>query len=849
MASGVTAYQTTAYQANYCYIQNKPGYEGRIRVYYNTSRINTTTVRAKLDVEVYYPGYNYSSANACAVFLDGSKTGEKLNQTYKNWAALETEKLYASSPATSYPWTGYSPGTWVTKDYNVPYNQTSFTIMVYFTNRWGPGNDLDSIWNASGTGAKNFPLTFTIPCEVGYTSAGNPGAPQRSAAWFEGTCKFTWSAASAGINNAVTGYDWQIQRSSAPGETSGWITVKTGSSSASARTCSYTISGDRGYNFRCNVKTKATYGSYSYVTGTSYTRHNYAPSISGTYISFGSTSDEYVKCGSTVTAKGGSDSGGYASGSTLQYNLNINGTWTGYSTSSSNSSGCTWSSKLTTLGGRLISFQVRASDGFTTATSGTISKAIGSSLANSFSFGTGTLSYMTSFSIPKSTVDGYDFATGVTEHLTLSAKKSSSTDYTEIYSGARSGSSLISSRSVTGILASLIDKGIVNLEDQSGNAQEINFKLEIRITDNSNPDHCHLTKTITGDRTYTSWAISNWLSPPDGSDTYKFPFDSGIPVIASAFRINWQFHSYPEDLLNNGTLWRHIYYKPLNSTSGWIHYSQKLFEDSQELFGNSIDKTGYENFAITDFASRGDKIEIRIVWKWNGYRVCEDPSIKWKYSGGIPNENDQKTIYYRPYPTLYLSSTNFTDAQMLAPNNEENQIAWDTSLTMEDNGRLMRIKKAYLTIYELNQERDSAEIELNTIIGSGGGNMELSHTYSNWYRITDNIDNNLQYHRLSYSLYNENGGENESATFNVNSSYRLVQAFDFCELYRASPTGTVNGTLYEGDLRTHNVLAELSFNMASIPYFDTTDSLTWSRHSYTSSNQEIKGGAKWQQGQ
>lgn len=835
MASGVTAYQTTAYQANYCYVQNSPGYEGRIRVHYNTSRINATTVRAKLDVEVYYPGYNYSSANACAVFLDGSKTGEKLNQTYKNWKMLETEKLYASSPATSYPWTGYSPGTWVTKDYNVPYNQTSFTIMVYFTNRWGPGNDLDSIWNASGTGAKNFPLTFSIPCEVGYTSAGNPGKPQRSAAWFEGTCKFTWSAASAGTNNAVTGYDWQIERSSTAGGTSKWTPVKTGSTNASTRSCSYTMSGYRGYNFRCKVRTRATYGSYSYVTGTSYTRHNYAPSISGEYISFGSTSDTYVKCGSTVTAKGGSDSGGYASGSTLQYNLNINGTWTGYSTSSSNSSGYTWSSKLTTLGGRWISFQVRASDGFTTATSETISRAIGSSLANSFRFGTGTLSYTTSFSIPKSTVDGYDFATGVTEHLTLSAKKSSSTDYTEIYSGTRSGSSLTSSRSVTGILASLIDKGIVDLKDQSGNAQTINFKLEIRIIDDYKLDHCHLTKTITGDRTYTNWAISNWLSHPDGSKTYKFPFDSGIPVIASKFRINWKFRSYPEDQLNNGTIWRHIYYKPLNSTSGWIHYSQKLFEDSAAIFNGSTKKTGYEDFNITDFASRGDKIEILIAWEWNGYRVCEDPSIKWDYDGGIPNENDQKTIYYRPYPTLYLSSTNFTDAQMLAPNNEENRIVWETSLTIEDDGRLMRIKKAYLTIYELDQKRDSAEIQLDTTIGSGGGNMELSHTYSSWYKITDNIDNNLQYHRLSYSLYNDDGGENESATLNVNSSYRLVQAFDFCELYRATPTGTVSGTLYEGDLRTHNVPVELSFNTASAPYFNVK-SLTWDRYSYTSGN-------------
>ena len=842
MASGATAYQTTAYQANYCYEEGGRGYEGRIRVHYNTSRVNSTTVQAKLDVEVYYPGYSYASMNACAVFLDGSGTGQKLNQAYASFKSLGTEKLYASSPATKSPYTG-SAGTWVTKNYSVPYNSTSFTVKVYFYNRLGNGNPLSTIWNY----AQNYVLTFTIPCEVGYTSAGNPGAAQRSAAWFEGTCKFSWSAASAGTNNAVTGYDWQIQRSSTAGGTSGWTTVKTGSTNASTRSCSYTMTGYRGYNFRCNVRTKATYGSYSYVTGTSYTRHNYAPSISGTYVSFGSTSGSYIKCGSTVTAKGGSDSGGYASGSTLKYNLNINGTWTGYSTSSSNSSGCTWSSKLTTYGGRLIPFQVRVYDGFTTATSGTISKAIGSSLANTFSFGTGPLSYTTHFTIPKSTVDGYNFSTGVTEHLTLYAKKSSSTDYTEIYSSTRSGSSLTSSKTIVYILTYLIGEGIVDLEDQSGTAQTINFKLEIRITDDSDPTHCHLTKTITGNRTYTNWVISNWLSHPDGSITYKFPFDSGIPITTSTFRINWSFDSYPAGQLNNGTLRRNIYYKPLNSTSGWTHYSMVYFEDSEA-------ETGYEDFAITDFASRGDKIEILMTWEWNGYEVCEDPSIKWDYSG-IPNEDDQKTIYYRPYPTLYLSSTNFTDAQMLTPNIAENRIAWDTSLTMEDDGRLMKIKKAHLTVYKLNQEWDSAEIPLDTIIGSGGGNMELSHTYSNWYRITDNIDNNLQYHRLSYSLYNEdnpnveNGGENESAIFNVNSSYRLVQAFDFCELYRATPTGTLSDTLYESDLRTHNVTAELSFDMTSIPYFDATDSLTWSRYDYSSSNQEIKGGTKWQQGQ
>jgi hypothetical protein len=837
MASGVTSYQTTDHRMNYSYVAGKSGYDAQIRVHYNTSRLNSSTVRAKIDVEVYYNPTNYASTNCCAVFLDGSGTGQMLNQTCQkgncaNFADLGTNRLYASHPATSKTQYTGSAGTWVTKDYSVSYNKTSFTVTVYFCNRYGYGNYPTNIWNA----ASSYPLTFTIPCEVGYTSAGNPGSPTRSAQWFEGKCSFSWSAAANGTNNSVTGYDWIIDRSSSAGGTSGWTQIASGSTSSGTRSCtSPSIStAYRGYNFRCRVKTKATYGSYSYKNGTSYSRYNYAPSISGTYVSFGATSGSYVQCGSSVTAKGGSDSGGYASGSTLQYNLNINGTWTGYSTSSSNSSGCTWSSKLTTFGGRLISFQVRAYDGFTTATSGTISKAIGSRLANSFSFGSGTLSYTTSFSIPKSTVDGYNFATGVTEHLTLYAKKSSDTDYTQIYYGTRSGSSLTSSRSITGILGSLMDKGIVDLEDQSGTAQRINFKLEIRITDNSNPTHCHLTKTITGNRTYTNWVISNWLSYPDSSTTYKFPFDSGIPIITSTFRINWRFDSYPAGQLNNGTLCRNIYYKSLNSTGGWTLYSTKYFEDS-------VSETGYEDFPITDFASRGDKIEILMAWEWHGYKVCEDPSIKWDYSG-IPNENDQKTIYYRPYPTLYLSSANFTDAQMLTPNVAENRVAWDTSLTMEDDGRLMKIKKAYLTVCEWDEVKDSAEIPLDTIIGSGGGNMELNHTYSNWYRITDNIDNNLQYHRLSYSLYNEdnpnveNGGENESAAFDVNRGYRLVQAFDFCELYRATPTGTLSDTLYESDLRTYNVSTELFFDTISTPYFDATDNLAWSRYNYSSSN-------------
>ena len=782
-------------------------------------RVRWTTVKedsnARWRIEVTLYAYSYSlylgeiGSQYCTMTVDGqTQSFRTLRISYGG--STKQENLWANT-LTFYK--SYNSST----NISISLNMTYLRGLVY-----------------SGVTRNSASATGIATLESGYSLAGNPGAPQRSAAWFEGTCKFTWSAAGSGTNNAVTGYDWQIQRSSTAGGTSGWTTVASGSTNASTRSCSYTMSGYRGYNFRCNVRTKATYGSYNYVTGTSYARHNYAPSISGTYVSFSSTSGTYVRCGSTVTAKGGSDSGGYASGSTLQYNLNINGTWTGYSTSSSNSSGCTWSSKLTTFGGRSISFQVRAYDGFTTATSGTISKAIGSRLANSFSFGSGTLSYTTSFSIPKSTVDGYNFATGVTEHLTLSAKKSSSTAYTEIYSGTRSGSSLTSSRSVTGILASLMDKGIVDLEDQSGNAQRINFKLEIRITDNSNPTHCHLTKTITGTRTYTNWVINNWLSHPDGSTTYKFPFDSGIPIIASTFRINWRFDSYPAGQLNNGTLQRHIYYKPLNSTSEWTHHSQKIFEDSTA-------ETGYEDFAIRDFASRGDKIEILVSWEWHGYEVCEDPSIKWDYSG-IPNENDQKTIYYRPYPTLHLSSTNFTDAQMLTPNITENQIAWDTSLTMEDDGRLMKIKKAYLTICEWDQVKDSAEILLNTIIGSGGGNIELSHTYSNWYKITNNIDNNLQYHRLSYSLYNEdnpnveNGEENESAAFDVNRGYRLVQTFDFCELYRATPTGTLNDTLYESNLRTHYVLTDLFFDTMSIPYFDATDSLAWSRYNYNSSN-------------
>lgn len=826
MASGVTAYQTTAYYANWCSVEGGPGYEARIRVHYTTSRASASTVTAKLDVEVYYPGYSYASTNACAVFLDGSGTGQKLNQTYTSFKSLGTERLYASSPATKSPYTG-SAGVWVTKTYSVAYNSTSFTVKVYFYNRLGNGNPLSRIWED----AKNYVLTFTIPCEVGYTSAGNPGAPTRSAQWFEGKCSFSWSAAANGTNNSVTGYDWIIDRSSSAGGTSGWTQIASGSTSSGTRSCtSPSIStAYRGYNFRCRVKTKATYGSYSYKNGTSYSRYNYSPTIGSTFLSFSNISGDKVHCGSSVTAKGGSDSGGYSSGSTLKYNLSVNGTWQGTQTSSSNATGYTWTSKLTGYGGTSIPFKIQVSDGFVTVSSSTKTYKIGQSLTNSFSFGSGVLTHDTAFSVPRSYIDGYTPYTSATETIKLSAG-TSSTNLKEIYSGTRTGSLLTSSISIDHIYGRLYQNEIIPYLNQTSTTEgTVYFSLTVTIG--------HLSKTITGQRTYKNWVITNALFSPDNSNTYKFPFNSQIPVTTSLFNVKHSISSYPSGELTTGRLRFTIYYRTLNSSNAWTQLSQSIY--------NTTSTGAKTTIFLSSFFVRGAQIEIRTAWQWQNnetwYTIADNYPLKWDYSG-ITNTNDQKTIYYRPYPTLYLSSTSFTDAQMLTPNVAENRIAWDTSLTMEDDGRLMKIKKAYLTVYELDQEWDSAEIPLNTIIGSGGSNMELSYTYSNWYRITDNIDNNLQYHRLSYSLYNEddpnveNGGENESAAFNVNGSYRLVQAFDFCELYRATPTGTLSDTLYESDLRTHNVLAELSFDMTSIPYFDATDSLTWSRYDYNGSN-------------
>lgn len=730
MASGVTAYQTTAYEANYCSKVGKPGYEARIRIHYTTSRASSNTVAAKLDVEVYYPDYSYASTNACAVFLNDEDTGEKLNQTYKNFKSLETHKLYASSPATDSesPYTG-SAGVWVDKTYSVAYNSTSFTVKVYFYNKLGYGIPLSKIWE----NAQNYALTFTIPCEVGYTFAGNPGAPIRSAQWFEGRCSFSWSAAANGINNSVIGYDWIIERSSSAGGTSGWTYVTSGSTSSGTRSCtSSTIStAFRGYNFRCRVRTKATYGSYNYRDGTSYSRYNYSPIIGSTPVSFNNISDDKVHCDSSVTAKGASDKGGYSGGSTLKYNLSINGTWQGMQTSSSNAAGYTWTSKLTGYGGASISIETQVSDGFKTVSSPSSIYKIGQSLTNSFSFGSGALTHDAAFSVPRSYIDGYTPYTFATEIIELSAG-TSSTNLKEIYSGTRTGSSLASSISIDHIYERLYQNGVISCLNQTSTTEEkVYFSLTITIG--------HLSKTITGERTYKNWVITDTLDSPDGSDTYKFPFNSQIPVTTSSFSVKHSISSYPSGELTADSLRFTIYYRALNSSNIWTQLSQSIYNTTSASSNTAI--------SLSSIFARGAKVEMRATWQWqsNGtwYTVADNYPLKWD-NNEITNTSDQKTVYYRPYPTLHLSSTNFTDAQMLAPNVAENRIAWDTSLTMEDNGQLMKIKKAYLTIYELSQERDSVEIPLNTIIGSGGGNTELSHLYSSWYRITDNIDNNLQ---------------------------------------------------------------------------------------------------------
>lgn len=836
MASGVTGYQYTPAGANI-----NADNRAQMRIYYTTTRINSTTVRASIDVEIYYANANQGSMNSCAVYtvINGQRQGVQMKPNELGFQRFGNS-IYASHPATSVPYTG-SPGTWVTGDYEVPYNQTSFNITINFTNRWGYGHTLDQTYNYNSNGAKLYSNTFSIPCEIGYTNIGNPGSPTRNAEWFEGTVGFSWNAASNGTNNNVNGYDWIIQRSSSAGGTSGWSDVTSGSTSYGTRSCSASISSSyRGYNFRCRVRAKGSYNTTGYVDGTSYSCYNYAPSISGTWLYFGNVSNNKVNCGSSVTATGGSDIGGYSGTSTLKYNLSVNGSWKGQKTSTSNSAGCTWTNTLTGLGGLQVPFQIQVSDGFTSVTSGTSPYYIGQNISNNFNTGNvNELTHDTSFTIPRSYIDGYTPASSATETIRLLANLVNDSDvdtWTTIYSGMRTGSALSSSITVDHILGRLYSSGVIDYDDGNSEERSVYFKVYIKIN--------HLeTYTNSYEKKFRNWVITNKLNYPDESETYKFSFATNIPVTNESFRISWDISSYPSGELTSGRLRRIVYYRQQGTENSWIQLEQVTYS------GEST--SSYNTYYLSNFLTRGDQIELKILWQWqnNGiwYNVREQTQVEWD-SELIPVNNvgewlksNKYTVLYKWLPDFYSYINNITDSGMLNNNTPgNNRIAWKSVATANDNSAILILTNALaeFLISGSSTSIDSVSIDLQTIVDTADYAQ-----FSNWYELNNNIDSNLQYHRLAYSLFNEdspevqNGGENTNAIYSINTQYIVNQTLTFCELYRFSPTATKDETLALPDYPTGPSVTgsfpSIAFDTIASPYFVTDSTIDWERSDYS----------------
>ena len=127
-------------------------------------------------------------------------------------------------------------------------------------------------------------ITLTIDWEYSFTSCGAPTSATLAASVSEGEVTLNYSGASAGVQNAITGYEIQYADSTDNSTWGAWTALKTVSNAGTSGSTTLAVPGTRGHYRKYQMRTQGAAGSGYYspwkaVSGS--VRRNSAPAAPG----------------------------------------------------------------------------------------------------------------------------------------------------------------------------------------------------------------------------------------------------------------------------------------------------------------------------------------------------------------------------------------------------------------------------------------------------------------------------------------------------------------------------------------------------------------------------------------
>ena len=192
------------------------------------------------------------------------------------------------------------------------------------------------------------------------TACGAPSTANLSASVAETAPTLTYSGASAGTINGITGYEIQYAESANNSTWGAWTALKTVANTGTSGTTSVNLSSTRGYYRKYQIRTQGSAGA-SYYSGwkeTASVRYNSAPTAPTT---FNATPAVYVSGTIALTYTGATDADNNISTYNVQYATSADGvSWSSWT---SLANGAT-SHTPTLSPGHYIKYQARTVDAF-----------------------------------------------------------------------------------------------------------------------------------------------------------------------------------------------------------------------------------------------------------------------------------------------------------------------------------------------------------------------------------------------------------------------------------------------------------------------------------------------------
>lgn len=192
------------------------------------------------------------------------------------------------------------------------------------------------------------------------TACGAPSVATLSGSIAESAPTLTYSGASGGTINGITGYEIQYSESTNNSIWGNWTALKTVTNGSASGSTTVALSATRSYYRKYRIRIQGAAGSsyYSAWKETGSCRYNSVPTA---HTSFGASPAVYVSGAITLTYSGATDADGNISTHNVQYATSADGvTWGGWA---SLANGAT-SHTPTLSPGHYIKYQARAVDAF-----------------------------------------------------------------------------------------------------------------------------------------------------------------------------------------------------------------------------------------------------------------------------------------------------------------------------------------------------------------------------------------------------------------------------------------------------------------------------------------------------